>query len=198
VNYRPTREESENIIRLLIEHYPKCFFENPKQRRPLKKNIETDIKNDTDLNVGPDAIDAAVAWYRTHIGYDYALAAGAKRVDLTGREVGTITQAEAQAAQQRINEIHKAKTEQRESPVEVLQNMHATRRISDDGVKKLDAPVISRSKVAHPPEFVEIYEKLAAASAAVISINDPAMRVAVVKATLEEVLKTIEKVKEGL
>lgn len=29
LNYRPTRDDSENVIKMLCENYPKCFFENP-------------------------------------------------------------------------------------------------------------------------------------------------------------------------
>jgi sRNA-binding protein len=92
IAYRPTRDESEEIIRMLCEHYPKCFFEEPRRRLPLKKNITTDIIKDGDFDVSPEMIGAAMEWYTGHIGYDYATAiTGAKRIDLEGNPVGTIT-----------------------------------------------------------------------------------------------------------
>jgi predicted DNA binding protein len=84
-----------------------------------------------------------------------------------------------------------------ERAVEVLNKMHASGRVTDDGVKKLDA--IPRSKAAPiAPEFAQLYETFASASAAVAGINDPAMRLAVAKATLDEVIRKAERVKDEL
>src|SRR5215510_5611624 len=46
MGYRPSREESEEVIRQLAATYPKCFFEDPKLRQPLKKTIITDLQKD--------------------------------------------------------------------------------------------------------------------------------------------------------
>ncbi|MGY4174959.1 hypothetical protein ACVIHH_000250 [Bradyrhizobium sp. USDA 4518] len=27
--YRPNRTDNESVVRMLCEHYPKCFFEEP-------------------------------------------------------------------------------------------------------------------------------------------------------------------------
>jgi sRNA-binding protein len=187
---------------MLCDHYPKCFFETPKQRRPLKKDIAIDLVKDG-FEVAPEMINAAVEWYKTHIGYHYAMAtAGAKRVDLKGTEVGTVTEPEALAAQQEINEINRQKNEQqqRTSPVEMLRKMRADGMATDDGVKKLDAPMtLSRSKAVQvAPEFAALYETMTNANAAVININDPPMRLAVARATLDEVIRKAGQVKEEL
>jgi hypothetical protein len=59
--------------------------------------------------------------------------------------------------------------------------MHDHRQISDDGVKKLDAPAPTRSKTVVPAqEFAPLYETLANANAAVVGISDPTMRAVVV------------------
>jgi sRNA-binding protein len=88
---RPSRADSENTILMLCEHYPSCFSE--KQRRPLKRDIAADIKRDDDFTVASELIISAVEWYESHISYDYALSvAGSKRIDLNGREVGTVTE----------------------------------------------------------------------------------------------------------
>jgi sRNA-binding protein len=91
-SYRPSRAESESVIRMLAEHYPKCFFEEPRRRLPLKKNITTDIIKDGDFDVSPEMIEAAVGWYESHVGYDYAMSiAGSKPIDLDGCPFGTVT-----------------------------------------------------------------------------------------------------------
>ncbi|WP_456827178.1 ProQ/FINO family protein [Bradyrhizobium sp. USDA 4518] len=65
------------------------------QRRPLKASIAADIARDDDFAVAPEMTAAAVAWYQSHVGYDYAMAvAGSKRIDLNGREVGAVTEQE--------------------------------------------------------------------------------------------------------
>jgi hypothetical protein len=37
--YKFDREEKEEVIRKLAEQYPRTFFENPKTRVPLMKNV---------------------------------------------------------------------------------------------------------------------------------------------------------------
>jgi hypothetical protein len=44
--YRPNRDESEEGVRMLADEYPKCFFENPRLRRPLKRKIVADLVAD--------------------------------------------------------------------------------------------------------------------------------------------------------
>ena len=182
LNYRTTRDDSEQIIRMLCEHYPKCFFENPRQRRPLKKNIDRDIIDDKNFEVAPELITAALEWYCGHVGYDYAATAGVKRVDLSGNEVGTVTEQEAITAKSNVIEKNKEIEKQRRSPVDVLNKMHATGRVTDDGVKKLDYATPTKTKAtAIAPEFASIYETLTIANTAVSGISDPTIRLAVAK-----------------
>jgi len=205
-NLRPTRIDSENIIKMLCESYPKCFFGEARQRRPLKQNIEADIIKDQDFDVAPEMIRAAMEWYKSHIGYDHALSSiGAKRIDLNGCEVGTVTESEALAARQGIADKGSAIAMRNlaTSPVRILNEMHAEGRISDCAIKKLDAPPMSptpRSRTAATvvPEFAPLYETLAAANAAVVGINDSALRIAVAKASLDVVIKKFQQVRSGL
>ena len=95
--YRPDRDESEHIIRMLVDRYPQTFFEEPRQRQPLKKTILDDLINDG-FPVAREPLNAAVDWYQSHFGYHYALQAGAKRIDLHGKAASTVTQKEALAA----------------------------------------------------------------------------------------------------
>jgi sRNA-binding protein len=200
--YRPSRTDNERVIRMLCEHYPKCFSEEPKQRRPLKPDIAADIVRDDDFAVAPEMITAAVEWYQSHIGYDHAMTiAGSKRIDLNGREVGTVTEQEALFAKHKIYEFNEKRNEQRalQSPVKVLGEMHARGQISDCAVKKLDAPMSPTARTtAAAPEFAPLHETLAAANTAVVGISDPAMRAAVVKASLDVVIKKFQQVRSEL
>jgi sRNA-binding protein len=99
--YRPNREESEAVIAALAESYPRCFFTNPQQRRPLKKNIVADLQKDG-FGAASELLTAAISWYESHFSYQHNLQAGTKRVDLRGREVGTVTREEQLAAQKKV------------------------------------------------------------------------------------------------
>jgi sRNA-binding protein len=204
IPYRPTRTDSENVIRMLCDHYPKCFFEDPKQRRPLKQDIATDIIADPDFNVVHEGIAAALDWYKQHIGYrGFAMSnAGARRIDLDGREVGTVTEQEAIAARQQLNDYHEERNEKAAtSPTRILGKMRADGQISDCGVKKLDAPppVSARSKAAvMAPEFAALYEMLASANAAIVNITDPELRAAMAKTSLDVVIKKFQQVRSEL
>jgi sRNA-binding protein len=198
-----TRQDDYNqFILMLVDHYPKCFFEEGRLRRPLKQDIVTDIKKDTSFDVTPERITAAVQWYQSHIGYDYNTTAGAKRIDLQGRDAGTVTEQEALAAKQRIDDFHKMRNEKTAAlgPVAVLNKMYTDHQISDDSVKKLDAPPLSHKTkaTAIAPEFAALYETLTAASSAVINISDPTMRAVVVLATLDVVIKKCQQVRTEL
>jgi sRNA-binding protein len=72
--------------------FPKAFFENLRQRVPLKQNIVADIERQgcNDL-LGVD-VAAAVDYYTNHIGYYIcSAAAGRPRVDLEEQPVNTVT-----------------------------------------------------------------------------------------------------------
>ena len=129
--YLYNREESEATIRLLADRYPKCFFENPQQRKPLKKNIMVDLQNDG-VSVASDLLTAALNWYTSHFGYQYTLQAGIKRVDLNGKEVGIVTELEHRAAQIKI----KTDKQKRNDAVATLHTLHAQGRILTDHIRK--------------------------------------------------------------
>lgn len=99
----PTRENSEATIQLLAEHYPKCFFIDPKQRLPLKKNITGDLQQDG-VPVARVQLISAIEWYQSHYGYQHSLQAGVKRIDLLGKETTPVTEQEAIRAQNYIRE----------------------------------------------------------------------------------------------
>jgi sRNA-binding protein len=205
--YRPKRDETEHVIHMLCDSYPKCFFAEGRHRRPLKKNIAADIIKDKIFEVADELIIAAVDWYKTHIGYNLQTVAGAKRIDLDGNDVGTVTEQEAIAAKEYVDEVYRKRNEaakEATSPVRVLSQMHNRNQISDDGMKKLDAapmPVPPRSKATAAPlalEFTPLNETLTAANAAMVGISDPAMRLAVAKALLDMMIEKAQQVKNDL
>lgn len=100
----------ETIISL-SELFPKAFFDEPRLRRPLKKNIVDDILALNLSELGGLEIQSAVEWYTSHYGYHKGMAyAGAQRIDLDGRVCGTVTATEAQFAVESINRINSEKS----------------------------------------------------------------------------------------
>jgi sRNA-binding protein len=79
---------------MLSEQYPRCFFEEPRLRQPLKKNIIADI----DPTKFPAGIDfaGAINWYCGHYGYLKCVSVpGVRRLDVDGNAVDTVTQKKA-------------------------------------------------------------------------------------------------------
>jgi sRNA-binding protein len=205
---RQLQEENELLILKLCKQYPKCFFNEPTLRRPLKNNILADIKNDTSFDHTPEQITAAVEWYQSHISYDYCCKqAGSKRVDLEGCEVAVVTELEAREAQQNIyrkqKDINERKAarglERVANPVSTLNKMHADNRISDDIVKKQDAPMLHRNKTTATtaPEFAPLFEILNAANVTVIG-SDSTMRATVAKMLLNKVIRKFQQVESEM
>jgi sRNA-binding protein len=105
-----TREERDRAVEILALEFPKTFFANPRQRKPLKHDIEKDIAaelaKDTDhplLDV--DIIDT-LKWYKSHVSYWKACGvAGVGRIDLTGKVVSKVTASEAREAEAEAADI---------------------------------------------------------------------------------------------
>ncbi len=105
-----TRDDNERTVEILTETYPKTFFSDPRKRRPLKPTIKHDIFKDVAANPNSELrhedIEAAVEWYKSHIGYHMACStAGASCIDLEGNVVSKITEVGANAARERVKEI---------------------------------------------------------------------------------------------
>jgi sRNA-binding protein len=70
----------------------------------LKVGIEDDIKSDIckrESEIRHYNIETTLEWYRTHVGYQLACStAGANRLDLNGKPVSKITEAEAREYEQ--------------------------------------------------------------------------------------------------
>ena len=110
MNYQYGREDIENAIERLCELYPKTFFLDPEQRRPLKKNVIADLEKDG-TPLPHDLLTPAVNFYQSHFGYQYKLQTGIRRLDLLGKEGVPVTEQEQMRA---IEYIKKRKREERE------------------------------------------------------------------------------------
>ena len=106
------RYELEDLISELSFSYPKCFFTDPGQKRPLKKNIIIDLEKDSMRD--DEKLNAALTFYTRDWNYEYKLQAGAKRIDLDGNEVGTVTETEAREARERVKAAREAKAAKHE------------------------------------------------------------------------------------
>jgi sRNA-binding protein len=98
-------DNPREIISLLAEQFPKAFFEDGRQRRPLKKTIASDIVA-LGLEELKDAdIGRAVSYYVNHYGYHKTIVAGTPRIDLDGNVCGVVTEAEQREALVEINAV---------------------------------------------------------------------------------------------
>lgn len=137
------REQLEELISYLAMTYPKAFFTPPQPKRPLKKNIISDLEKDRVLD--DEKREAAVNFYMRDWNYERVLQVGAKRVDLGGREVGTVTELEQSEAEARVRAQKKIINERRqaEGPIEVTRRLHAAGKISTDMLSKITAPPLA-------------------------------------------------------
>jgi sRNA-binding protein len=144
-NRRPLpREQLDELIQFLATTYPKCFFTDKYQKRPLKKNILADLEKDRVLD--DDRREAAVSFYLRGWNYEYCLQAGAKRIDLNGNEVGTVTETEAREASARV-QAQKDELRKKRNPIEVMRSLHATGQVSTDMLSKITAPPLPEKTV---------------------------------------------------
>jgi ProP effector len=90
------RHERDEAIGYLAAKFPKCFFENPAHRRPLKHSIVLDLEKESGLD--REKLVQVLDWYESHFVYRRGMIAGAERVDLDGKKAGTVTPAEQREA----------------------------------------------------------------------------------------------------
>jgi ProQ/FINO family len=168
---------------------------------PLKQNIAADLQDDG-FPAAYELIVSAVGWYMRHFAYQYALQAGAKRINLNGKEVGTVTEQEWLKAQKRIKEDQQRVKERNLGyPVRTMMSPHSSGRISDDMVGKVDAPPISPVKAASvspaelqvSPELTPLYEALRAANNAISATPNGELRAALASAALGVVVKEAQR-----
>jgi sRNA-binding protein len=186
--YKFGRQELEDCLLMLAERYPRCFFVNPRLRQPLKKNIEADLQRDGFAT--PELISASVDWYKSHISYQYNLETGAKRLDLDGKEAGTVTESEYHAAQKKILEIKETMASL--NAIRTTSNLVTARRIPEDQLKKIDAPM---TKPTMQPELTPLYEAILAANSAMSApMGNSDVRAAVTAAVIGVVIAEAQRI----
>jgi sRNA-binding protein len=161
----------------------------------LKHNIVADLQKDG-MPMAYELVAAGVEWYQSHFSYLYSLQAGAKRLDLNGAEVGTVTKQEFMAAQAKIKIGHQKLSAK--NATETLNALHAAGHIPDDQVRKLDAPMIPKATKTIAPELTRLYEAVVAASATLTGSSDPSLRSAMAAAALGVVCKEAQRVIDNL
>ena len=162
-------------------------------RLPLKNDIMADLQKDG-FPVAFEMLGAALDWYRSHFSYQHNLVAGTKRIDLNGREAGTVTEKEQRDAQKKIRDDQQKLD--RNNATKTLAALHASNRIPDDQLKKLDAPPM-KTKAAAPitaPELERLHQAFVAASNVLTTTDDPVLRSALATAALEVVIKEAHRV----
>jgi sRNA-binding protein len=86
-----------------------------------------------------------VKWYESHFSYHYALQTGAKRLGVNGEEAGVVTATEQRSAEKYIAECKQKMVEKNlGSPVAVAIGLRRAQRITDDALRKIDAPPQSK------------------------------------------------------
>jgi sRNA-binding protein len=135
------RSQLEELIDYLSVKYPKTFFTQPHLKQPLKKNILLDLERDRVLD--EEKRVAAVTFYQNDWNYEATLLAGAKRIDLDGKEVGTVTEQEQNEARKRV-QAQKQQLREKKDPITIMRKLHANGEISTDQLSKVSAPPLAR------------------------------------------------------
>jgi len=205
MTYKFSIEEKNDVIHKLAEHYPKTFFDNPKLRVPLMKNVTTALQRDG-FPIASELIGESVDWYQSHIGYQHQLQAGRKRIDLAGRESGAVTELEERATRKKITEYNEKKLADRNlfDPIKTATALVDAQRIAQDQLRKIDAPspkieisTMNRTAAKSPvrPELTRLYEAVLAANMAMsVATGNNDMQVAVTAAALGVVIKEAQRV----
>ena len=86
------RQPASALLPVLADVFPRTFFADPKQVRPLKINIHRDLNDWRQAQALPAAISLIplrrfLHWYTKRTAYLKALARGLGRLDLTGAVV---------------------------------------------------------------------------------------------------------------
>jgi sRNA-binding protein len=197
-----SRTETEDTIRMLAERFPKCFFEDPKMRLPLSKDILADLQHE---GLTSPSFRSAVEWYQGNFGYQYTLRAGSKRVNLDGREVGTVTEQEQRDAEKYVTERKRIQRENNLNlPIATMTSLHKAGKITDDVLRKVTLPhAVLRTTpmdVDKPNPLTRLMALVEGVARALTDTADPALRtafgIAGLKAIAAEVQAQIEKMQK--
>jgi sRNA-binding protein len=191
-NQRYPRETLEEWIDHLARKYPACFYRDPALKRPLKKNLQDDLRDESAINA-----EATVSYYTRSWDYLSSLQAGADRIDLNGKKAGTVTESEARAAARQVAEEkqklkEKRAIEQRDA-IAAVHRLHANGHIPDDQLRKIDAPrAIELKRPANP--LARLESILARTVKLLADDGDETLQAALVATSLKVLMQEAQKV----
>lgn len=104
-----------DLLALLIERYPKAFFSDPANVRPLALGIHRALWQ-AEPDFSHQQIGRVLSFYTGSHFYLRSLQTGAVRVDLDGVGVSVVTPREASDAQRRLAELRARQQRKQKSP----------------------------------------------------------------------------------
>lgn len=93
--------QTEVVLSVLIEKYPKTFFKEPADRLPLKVGIHRDLYLALKGQFSNKIIQQSLRRYMGIAGYRKKLVAGAQRIDLEGNPAGEVLDLHVELGRQR-------------------------------------------------------------------------------------------------
>ena len=93
-----TRTRIDKVIELLCAHFPNCFVQFERRRRPLKLRIDCDITERLGDQIDRKLLSVALRFYVRNVHYGNSQQAGAPRIDLDGNQVGEVSEEDALTA----------------------------------------------------------------------------------------------------
>jgi sRNA-binding protein len=208
MTYKFSPDEKNEVVRKLADQYPKTFFEIPRHRVPLMKNVVTALRQDG-FPVAGELVSETIDWYMSHLSYQYNLGAGRKRINLHGREEGTVTEQEERIAKKKIAEINDRRLTDRHlyDPVKAATQLKTSGQMSDDQFRKIDAPKTEATPMASKakpvaslvcPELESVYRALLTASAAMPALaSNVDMQIALLNVISSEVQHVIASIRQA-
>jgi ProP effector len=142
-----------NIIVQLAEKYPGCFFIYYERRRPLALGIRALISVD---GVSDADLQLALQYYVWSAGYLRASVAGAARVGLDGSAAGSVSEAEAVFAANKLAAVRKRANQKKRAR---KQEMQARKKAKEQEQTPAPAPAPA------PPARLSLGDLRAAAAA---------------------------------
>jgi sRNA-binding protein len=192
-NQRYSRETLEGWLDHLVQKYPGCFYREPVLKRPLKKGIENDLRDDSAIDAEP-----VIAFYTRDWNYQASLQAGANRIDLYRKKVGTVTEQEARAATKQVAEEKKKAKEKRAAEqrdaIAIVKTLHANGHIPDDQLRKIDAPREPTPEVKRSNPLARLESILARAVGLLAGDKDKALQSALAVTSLKILVQETQKV----
>jgi sRNA-binding protein len=180
------RDERDQYVKYLVDVFPKCFFEDPERRLPLKKNIVTDLERR--CSVESATLVQMLGWYESHFAYQRKLLSGAERIDLDGKKAGTVTLQEQEEARRRITMRKKEMAERRA----VISSSPAPTKPRTNDEYTTNGATMRKPETSNP-QMAEMRDALAAVDDILTGDRYGALRPVLATAALKEIVAKAEK-----